>query len=92
MKDKQEIFKQEHGKEGGKENSNSNGECKYIKSQTLRKASLISIWLDVGISEEDFQQIDVAYRDKQFAGNKKFERSQGGNTILIFYITNLLRN
>ena len=30
MKEKQEIFKQEHEK-GGKENSNSNGECKYMK-------------------------------------------------------------
>lgn len=32
------------------------------------------------------------YRDKQFADNKKFERNQGGNTILIFYIRNLLRH
>lgn len=34
----------------------------------------------------------LADRDKQFADNKKFERSQGGNTILIFYIRTLLRN
>jgi len=54
MKDKQEIFKQEHEKEAGKENSNSSGECKYIKSETLRKASLISIWLDMVILEKDF--------------------------------------
>lgn len=90
MKEKQEIFKQEHEKEGGKENSNSNGECKYMKSQTISKASLISIWLDTVVLQEGFQQIDVAYRDKQFADNKKFERNQGSNTILIFYIRNFL--
>lgn len=89
MKGKQEIFKQEHEK-GGKENSNSNGECKYMKPQTLSTASLISIWLDMVVLQKGFQQIDVAYRDEQFADNKKFKRNQGSNTILMFYIRNFL--